>query len=135
MFGRNFDMDYGYGHGLGYEAGRDYGNFRRGMGMRFGNFGRGFGRGLRRGIVGSNLTGLDYDILSILYEGERDSNTLFKEISAVRANDNFPVLGCINLHLKDLSEKGYVESEDRDGKRIYHLTDKGKQFIGGDCDV
>ena len=105
-----------------------------------GNYGRGFmgehanygcRRGLRRRSMMRNesLTGLDYDLLYTLSDGEKDAATLLEDISAFRGNKNFPVLGCINLHLKELSELGYVEQVEREGKRYYRLTENGKKLV------
>ncbi len=116
MIGRNLGFGNDYENHYGHEFGRGQGYCGRGLRRRF-------------AMLDESLTGLDYDLFYTLSNGEKDATTLLKDVSTLRGNKNFPVLGCINLHLKELSELGYVEMVDKDGKKYYKLTESGKKLM------
>ncbi|MGC8682059.1 MAG: hypothetical protein ACP5TF_02075 [Candidatus Acidifodinimicrobium sp.] len=88
----------------------------------------GFGAGRRMRQM-NDLTGLDYDLLYILSDHSLNAEELFEQLKNFRVNTSFPILGCINLHLKHLTDEGYLERHEQDGKTYYSLTSKGKELI------
>lgn len=95
----------------------------------------GFGRG-RRGRYGFGPGGpggprgrgdLKYEILASLLEGSRHGYDIMLEIEQKRGLRPSP--GSIYPALQMLEDGDFVKSSERDGKRVYEITDKGRELL------
>jgi len=97
--------------------------FRRGGPGGPGPFGRhGFGERMRSG-----RGDLKYAILAILKDGPRHGYDIMLEMEQRRGMRPSP--GSIYPALQFLEEGEYVTGAERDGKRVYTITDKGLQLL------
>lgn len=86
-------------------------------------FGRGFGRGggrTRRGDV-------KYVVLELLAEGPRHGYDIIRGIE--ERHSVRPSAGSVYPTLQMLEDGGFVTSSQVDGKRIYTITDAGREMI------
>lgn len=77
----------------------------------------------RRVVELSPETGMKVRILSILVKGGRHGYGIWKTLKGAIS------LQAVYQHLRDLEKRGYVESCRLDGKRIYELTEEGRQLL------
>lgn len=107
-------MRFRFRHG-GHEHG--FGPFAGPHGFRHGRM-RGGGRG--RGEM-------KYEILETLLAGPRHGYDIMMEIEQKRGLRPSP--GSIYPALQMLEDADYVRGEERDGKRTYTITDKGRELL------
>jgi DNA-binding PadR family transcriptional regulator len=98
------------------------------------HFGRGFGRGRHGGRHGWGPGGggrgrgdLKYEILEALTDGPRHGYDIMLEIERKRGLRPSP--GSIYPALQMLEDGDFVKSSERDGKRTYEITDKGRELL------
>ena len=97
--------------------------FRRGgPGASRHSHGHGFGERMRSG-----RGDLKYAILAILKDGPRHGYDIMLEMEQRRGMRPSP--GSIYPALQFLEEGEYVTGAERDGKRVYTITDKGLQLL------
>ena len=85
----------------------------------FGGIGPFFGRWFEKGDI-------KYLILDLLNDKPRHGYEIIKELESKFCGFYSPSPGSVYPTLQMLEEMGLVKSEERDGKRIYEITDKGK---------
>lgn len=95
-----------------------------------GHFGRGR-RGGRHGwgpgMGGRQRGDLKYEILEALLAGPRHGYDIMLEIEQKRGMRPSP--GSIYPALQMLEDGDFVKSSERDGKRVYEITDKGRELL------
>ncbi len=103
--------DFGFGAWAEFcePGGRTRGRRRRG---------RMFGRGDLRYMILNLLAGRPMHGYEVMQELAKESGGLY----APSAGSVYPVL-------QMLEDQGYVVSEEQDGKRVYSITDEGRQFL------
>lgn len=91
---------------------------------RRGSFGGGWGDEprTRRGDI-------KFILLGLLSERPQHGYELMKELEARRGGFRRPSPGSIYPTLQMLEEGGYLTSEEVDGKRVYTITESGRQFL------
>ena len=91
---------------------------------RRGGFGGGWGDEprTRRGDI-------KFILLELLTERPQHGYELIKELEARRGGFRRPSPGSVYPTLQMLEEGGYLTSEEVEGKRVYTITDSGKQFL------
>ncbi len=101
--------------------------FRHGRHGFGGTFGEGFphGRGRRGG--GRGRGEMKYEILEVLAAGPRHGYDIMLEIENQRGLRPSP--GSIYPALQMLEDGDFVRGEERDGKRTYSITDKGRELL------
>ncbi|MCL4545819.1 MAG: PadR family transcriptional regulator [Chloroflexi bacterium] len=87
-------------------------------GFRPGPFGRRFGRG-----------DLKYVILDMLQERPRHGYDIIQALEQRFEGFYSPSPGSVYPTLQLLEDQGYVTSNEQDGRRVYSLTDAGRQFL------
>ena len=106
------------GEGLGYQffMSRRHGHE--------GSFGRGWGDEprTRRGDI-------KFILLGLLSERPQHGYELIKELEARRGGFRRPSPGSVYPTLQMLEEGGYLTSEEVEGKRVYTITESGRQFL------
>jgi DNA-binding PadR family transcriptional regulator len=118
----------GPGRARGRQAGRHIGGRpdqrnRRGFGFGFGGFaGRfpGHGPAVRRGDVRSA-------ILALLAEEPMHGYQVIQELAERSGGMWRPSAGSIYPTLQQLEDEGLVRAEERDGRRVFTLTDSGRE--------
>ena len=107
-------------------AGEGFGNqfFMSGRHGRRGSFGGGWGSEprTRRGDI-------KFILLGLLSERPQHGYELIKELEARRGGFRRPSPGSVYPTLQMLEEGGYLTSEEVDGKRVYTITESGRQFL------
>jgi DNA-binding PadR family transcriptional regulator len=102
------------------------GGHHRGRGGPFGPWGPGFGgRGgarARRGDVRAAL-------LVLLAEEPRNGYGLMQEIESRSEGVWRPSPGSVYPALQQLEDEGLVRAEERDGSRVFTLTDAGREYV------
>jgi DNA-binding PadR family transcriptional regulator len=102
--------------------------FMAGYAAEFGpGFGGGFGRRFGGRFGGRARGEIKYEILTVLDSGPRhgyDIMLAIEERSGIR-----PSPGSIYPALQMLEDGDFVRSEERDGKRVYTITDKGRELL------
>ncbi|MEM3546428.1 MAG: threonine synthase [Candidatus Bathyarchaeia archaeon] len=68
-------------------------------------------------------TSMKFRILSSLSKGERHGYSIWKSLGGIISPQ------AVYQHLQDLEKRGYVESFNINGKRLYKLTEDGKQLL------
>ncbi|HTU70310.1 MAG TPA: PadR family transcriptional regulator [Candidatus Baltobacteraceae bacterium] len=107
-------------------------HFRPGREGFEGHFGMGFGpgrrgrRGFGGGWGGRGRGDLKYEILEALLEGPRHGYDIMLTIESKRGLRPSP--GSIYPALQMLEDGDFVRSQERDGKRTYEITDKGREL-------
>ena len=91
----------------------------------------GFGPGFRhRGGMRGGMRGrgeIKYEILEVIAEAPRHGYDVMTEIE--RRRGLRPSAGSIYPALQMLEDGDFLTSEERDGKRVYSMTDKGRQLL------
>ena len=107
-------------------AGEAPGNpfFMSGRHGRRGSFGGGWGDEprTRRGDI-------KFILLGLLSERPQHGYELMKELEARRGGFRRPSPGSVYPTLQMLEEGGYLTSEEVEGKRVYTITESGRQFL------
>jgi DNA-binding PadR family transcriptional regulator len=107
-------------------AGEGPGNqfFMSGRHGHRGSFGGGWGDEprTRRGDI-------KFILLGLLSERPQHGYELMKELETRRAGFRRPSPGSVYPTLQMLEEGGYLTSEEVDGKRVYTITESGRQFL------
>lgn len=85
----------------------------------------GFGRGRRGG--GRGRGEMKYEILEVLVQGPRHGYDIMMEIERTRGLRPSP--GSIYPALQMLEDADYIRGQEREGKRTYEITDKGREFL------
>ncbi len=99
-------------HGFGGPFGEGFPGFPHGRGRRFGGRSRGE---------------MKYEILETLLNGPRHGYDIMLEIEAKRGLRPSP--GSIYPALQMLEDGDFIRGTERDGKRTYEITDKGREFL------
>lgn len=89
-----------------------------------------FGPPHMRGRMGAGFRGrgeMKYEILETLLEGPRHGYDIMMEIESKRGLRPSP--GSIYPALQMLEDADCVRGEERDGKRTYTITDKGRELL------
>ena len=94
--------------------------FRGFYGTGFGPFFR--GQWFERGDM-------KYLILDLLSEKPRHGYEIIKELEARFCGFYSPSPGSVYPTLQMLEDQGFVKSKEQDGKRIYEITEEGKQEV------
>src|SRR6266567_2975697 len=93
--------------------------------------GFGFGRGPRFFEAGE----IRLAILSLLSEGPKHGYQLMKEMKDRSGGMYRASAGSVYPTLQQLEDEGLIESEQKDGRRVYKLTDAGRTELAGDPDA
>jgi DNA-binding PadR family transcriptional regulator len=133
---------HGRWHGPGHDAphmrerGRwgDRGPDRSGLHGFFGNRGHGRGGGHFGGIPGGGHGGrerlergiLRYVILHVLRDGPKHGYEIIKHLEEKTGGLYSPSPGTLYPTLQYLDDLGLVRSDQKDGRRVYELTDSGR---------
>lgn len=72
---------------------------------------------------------IKFILLGLLSERPQHGYELIKELEARRGGFRRPSPGSVYPTLQMLEEGGYLTSEEIDGKRIYTITDSGRQLL------
>ena len=114
------------GHGEGRHGGHHgHGDWHRG-GPPFGERGRGFGSGphVGRGDVRAAT-------LALLAEGPRNGYQIIQQIGERSGGVWRPSPGSVYPGLQQLEDEGLIRAEEADGRRVFALTDAGRQHVEG----
>jgi len=96
-----------------------------GMGRR-----RGRGRGRhRRGRQWFGSGDMKYVILRLIKDKPMHGYEVMKALEDKTRGCYTPSPGTVYPTLQWLDEEGLVQSEDRDGKKVYSITDAGREFL------
>lgn len=72
---------------------------------------------------------IKFILLELLAEHPQHGYELMKELEARRGGFRRPSPGSVYPTLQMLEEGGYLTSEEVDGKRVYRITESGRQFL------
>lgn len=72
---------------------------------------------------------IKFILLGLLSERPQHGYELMKELEARRGGFRRPSPGSVYPTLQMLEECGYLTSEEVDGKRVYTITESGRQFL------
>lgn len=72
---------------------------------------------------------IKFILLELLSEQPQHGYELIKELEARRGGFRRPSPGSVYPTLQMLEEGGYLTSEEVEGKRVYTITDSGRQFL------
>ena len=104
-----------------------------GFGNRFFMSGRHGGRGSSGGGWGdeprTRRGDIKFILLWLLSERPQHGYELMKELEARRGGFRRPSPGSVYPTLQMLEEGGYLTSEEVEGKRVYTITESGRQFL------
>ena len=87
-----------------------------------------FFRGGRRGSS-FQKGDLKYIILDLIKETPRHGYDIIRELEEQSYGTYKPSPGVIYPTLQMLEEMGYATSEEQEGKKVYSITDEGKDFL------
>jgi DNA-binding PadR family transcriptional regulator len=73
-------------------------------------------------------------ILSLLSEGPKHGYQLMKEMAERSGGLYRASAGSVYPTLQQLEDEGLIQSDQQDGKRVYKLTDAGREELGKDPD-
>jgi DNA-binding PadR family transcriptional regulator len=104
--GNQFFMSGRHGHGRRGSSGGEWGDEPR----------------TRRGDI-------KFILLGLLSERPQHGYELIKELEARRGGFRRPSPGSVYPTLQMLEEGGYLTSEEVEGKRVYTITESGRQFL------
>lgn len=96
--------------------------------VRFRGF-RGFGPGYAAFFRWFERGDIKHLILDLLNEKPRHGYEIIKELEARFCGFYTPSAGTVYPTLQMLEEMGFVKSEESDGKRVYHITEKGRSEV------
>jgi DNA-binding PadR family transcriptional regulator len=77
---------------------------------------------------------LRYMILTLLAEQPMHGYEVMQALSREAAGLYTPSAGSVYPVLQLLQDQGYVTSDERDGKRVYSITDAGREFLKENSD-
>lgn len=77
---------------------------------------------------------LRYMILTLLAERPMHGYEVMQALSQEAAGLYTPSAGSVYPVLQLLQDQGYVTSDERDGKRVYSITDAGRKFLDENSD-
>jgi DNA-binding PadR family transcriptional regulator len=97
---------------------------RQGFGGPWGPGGFRHGRGMRGGRARGEMK---YEILECLLQGPRHGYDIMLEIESKTGMRPSP--GSIYPALQMLEDGDYIRGQERDGKRTYEITDKGRELL------
>lgn len=97
---------------------------RQGYGGPWGHGGFRHGRGMRGGRARGEMK---YEILECLQQGPRHGYDIMLEIESKTGMRPSP--GSIYPALQMLEDGDYIRGQERDGKRTYEITDKGREML------
>src|SRR5919199_4274116 len=122
--GRHHAPGFRFGPGWG----RPFGGFHHGWGGKHGPWsGRGFGPGAgRRRFARGDLK---YVILDLLKDQPRHGYDIIRALEERFHGFYSPSPGSVYPTLQLLEDQGYVTSSQRDGKRVYTISDAGRAFL------
>ena len=98
----------------------------------FGRRGRGRGRRMRESWGDEQRTprgDIKYILLALLAQQPRHGYQLMKELETRYGGFYRPSPGSVYPTLQLLEEGGYLTSEQTEGKRVYTITDSGRQLL------
>jgi DNA-binding PadR family transcriptional regulator len=72
---------------------------------------------------------LKYVILDLLKDKPRYGYEIIRELEERSSGFYVPSAGVIYPTLQMLEEMGYASAAEQDGKRVYSITDEGRQFL------
>lgn len=72
---------------------------------------------------------IKFILLELLAERPQHGYELMKELEARRGGFRRPSPGSVYPTLQMLEEGGYLISEETEGKRVYTITDRGRQYL------
>jgi DNA-binding PadR family transcriptional regulator len=72
---------------------------------------------------------IKFILLELLSEHPQHGYELIKELEARRGGFRRPSPGSVYPTLQMLEEGGYLTSEETEGKRVYTITESGRQFL------
>jgi DNA-binding PadR family transcriptional regulator len=72
---------------------------------------------------------LKYVILDLIKDKPRHGYEIIRELEEQSHGTYKPSPGAVYPTLQMLEEMGYVSSTERDGKKIYTITEEGRQFL------
>ncbi len=115
-----------------HEMHRAFFRHGHGRGMR-GPWGAGFGKdwggGWRGGWIPRNRRGdVKYIVLELLAAGPKHGYEIIRAIEEQRGAR--PSAGSVYPTLQMLEDGGFVTSDQIDGKRVYTITDAGRELLG-----
>jgi DNA-binding PadR family transcriptional regulator len=93
-----------------------------------GFFGGGFGHGPRRGRI-FEKGDLKYVILDLLEKGPSHGYEVIRSLEERSRGFYSPSPGSVYPTLQLLEDMGHVTSTQRDGKKVYSITDEGRKFL------
>ena len=129
---------FGYGYGPGYGPGPLFGKALWHMARRFGFGPGGFGPGGPGGPggfggpFGPRMFGrgnLKYVLLDLLQERPKHGYEMIKEMEERTYGFYSPSAGAIYPTLQLLEDRGWVTTQEAEGKKVYAITDAGRQAL------
>ncbi|MDP8012924.1 MAG: helix-turn-helix transcriptional regulator [Nanoarchaeota archaeon] len=75
------------------------------------------------------IFGLKYIVLSLLVKNKLSGAEMMDRIEKMSLGFFHPSPGSIYPLLKYLTKKGLIKAEEKDGKKVYSLSDKGRELI------
>jgi len=100
---------------------------------QWGRHGRGEGRRRRGPMFESG--DMKFVILRLLKEKPRHGYEIIKALEEKMGGCYTPSAGTVYPTLQLLEDQGYVRGVDTDGKKVYHVTPEGEQFLEQNKDV
>jgi DNA-binding PadR family transcriptional regulator len=91
--------------------------------------GEGFARGRHRGRF-FDRGDLRYVVLALLEERPMHGYEVMQALEKEACGWYTPSAGSVYPVLQLLQDQGYVSSEEKDGKRVYGITEAGRAFLG-----
>ncbi len=115
--------------------GWDFSEFFAGFGPRgwTGSWGPPRGRGRRNQMFESGE--VKFVILRLLKEKPRHGYEVIKALEEKMGGCYTPSAGTVYPTLQLLEDQGYIRAEETDGKKVYHVTPEGEQFLEENRDV
>ncbi len=114
--------DWGLGEIFGFAFDPSKFDFKFGGGPRNKNWGRGRRQMFESGEV-------KFVILRLLREKPRHGYEVIKALEERLGGCYTPSAGTVYPTLQLLEDQGYVKAGDVDGKKVYHITPEGEQFL------
>ncbi len=114
--------DWGLGEIFGFAFDPSRFDFKFGGGPRNKNWGRGRRQMFESGEV-------KFVILRLLREKPRHGYEVIKALEERLGGCYTPSAGTVYPTLQLLEDQGYIKAADQDGKKVYHITPEGEQFL------
>ncbi len=99
------------------------------MMVRFGGFYSKFGGGFGPFFKGFERGDIKYLILDLLMEKPRHGYEIIKELESRYCGFYTPSAGTVYPTLQMLEDLDWVKSKEQDGKRVFEITEKGKEEL------